>query len=111
MTLKEQIKIVLTEVPETRNSDIALMVELWRRYYPEKIQTLDLGLRNERPAVALADLYDLPREDHVKRVRAAFNAKGEFMPTDIKVAEARGINEDRWRKALGYEPKKPIFLD
>lgn len=105
MTLKEQIKIVLTEVPETRNSDITLMIEVWKRFYPEKT------IAGECAGVRFEQLYDLPREDHVKRVRAAFNAKGEFMPTDIKVAEARGINEDRWRKALGYEPKKPIFLD
>lgn len=107
MTLREKIKVVLEEVPETRNSDIALMIEIWKRYYQEKIH----GAEGLGAVVRLTDLYNLPREDHVKRIRASFNAKGEFMPTDLKVAEARGINEDRWRKALGYEPKKPVFLD
>lgn len=110
MTLRKMIEVVLEDIPETRNSDIALMIEVWKRFFPEKMHYNDFVGGGEA-SVVLADLYDLPREDHVKRIRADFNSKGLYWPTDIAVAEARGINEAEWRKKLGYEPKQQKFLD
>lgn len=110
MTLRAQIKVVLEEVPATRNSDIALMIEVWKRFHKNRVNYREGFLGN--PAyVYLEDLYHLPREDHVKRIRADFNAKGLYWPTDVAVAEARGINEAEWRKKLGYPEKKQKFLD
>ena len=95
------VENILRNVPESRNSDITLMIEIWKRYYPQRIKK---GASGEE-GVWLRDLYDLPREDAVKRIRASFNHEGKYFPTDWKVAKARGIKEDVWRQELGYPAK------
>lgn len=99
--LKEKVLVVLASYPETRNSDIALTIAIWRRYYPQAIVTSASGVEGVR----LKDLYDLPREDNVKRVRAQIqNVEHRYLPTSWEVAKQRKINEDRWREAMGYPP-------
>ena|SRR3990167_5086070 len=98
--LKRTVEDVLSDNPKTRNSDISLTIEIWKRYCSAQLTYI-----GGEPYVALGELYGLPREDNIKRIRAALNAKGLYWPTDWKVAKARGINEDRWRIALGYPPK------
>lgn len=71
--LTEQIEHTLRDVPETRNSDIALMVAIWRRYFPKVIK-YSIG----REYVMLEDIPKLPREDNIKRIRAYFQ-NGENM--------------------------------
>ena len=108
--LKEQVEKVLIESPETRNSDITLTIEIWKRFYPDRIsksypkdesRNIGVGMVD---CVDLRDLYDLPREDNIKRIRAKFCERGFkwAFPTDWKIAKGRGIQEDRWREALGY---------
>jgi hypothetical protein len=95
--LKGMIENVLEIEPETRNSDIALMIEIWKRYFSEYLfNTLDC-------AVFLNDLYKLPREDHIKRIRADFNSRGMYLPTDPQVIKQRRINIDKWKEQLGYK--------
>jgi hypothetical protein len=96
--LKQQIEWVLQASPETRNSDIALTLAIWRRFYGEKLRKAADG----EEYVRLQNLFDLPREDNVKRIRAKFNAEGKYWPTDLKIARARGILEDQWRVEMGY---------
>lgn len=99
--LKTMVEECLRNMPETRNSDIVLMLAIWRRYFPQRIRK---GASGEE-GVWLRDIIDLPREDNIKRVRAKFNAEGKYYPTDWKVAKARGIKEDEWRQDLGYPTK------
>ena len=96
MNLRKQVTEILKLQPETRNSDITLMIALWERYYPQRIRD---------GAVLLSSLYDLPREDSIKRLRADLNSKGRYLPTSPEVLKQRGIEEDRWREELGYGPK------
>lgn len=98
---KTMVETILRNVPESRNSDITLLIEIWRRFYPQRVKR---GASGEE-GVWLKDLYDLPREDGVKRIRASFNHEGKYFPTDWKVAKGRGIEEDRWRVEMGYPPK------
>ena len=99
--LKAKVRTVLEAVPESRDSDIRLTMELWSRYFPQYIRN---GASGEE-WVWLKDLYDLPREDNVKRVRAQIqNVEHEFLPTSWEVAKQRRINEDRWREAMDYPP-------
>ena len=93
MTLKKQVEKILKNHPETRNSDITLMIAVWQNFY------------NIGPSIRTDQLYDLPREDNIKRIRAQFNARGLYRPTDIKIVRARGLNEDKWRELLGYPIK------
>lgn len=105
MTLKKQVEEVLRDIPESRNSDITLTIEIWKRYYPER---LDIHARYG-VSMPLRNLYDLPREDNVKRIRAQFQSAGKYFPTSLEVVKQRKINEDNWRIALGYPPKnQPI---
>ena len=100
-TLKAMVENVLRDIPETRNSDITLTIEIWKRFYPEKT------IGGECSAVRFAQLYELPREDNVKRARAYFqNDKRLYLPTSEAVAKARGINKDEWRVAMGYPTKQ-----
>lgn len=91
--LKDQVKKVLIDNPETRNSDITLTIEIWKKFY-------SVG-----DNIPVGKLYDLPREDNVKRIRAKFCEQGYSwaMPTEEKIAKQRKINADIWRKALGYK--------
>jgi len=100
-TIKQMVEDILRNVPESRNSDVTLMIEIWRHYFPEAIKTGNSG----QEGVWLEDLYKLPREDNVKRYRADLNAQGKYFPTDWEVAQARGIKEDEWRKDFGYPTK------
>ncbi len=102
-TLKGQVEAMLHSQEETRNNDITLTLAIWQKFYPHLIRKGSTG----EPGVWLRDIFKLPREDNVKRVRAKFqNEENKYLPTDPKVREARGIEEDKWRAHLGYEPKQ-----
>jgi hypothetical protein len=93
--LYTQVETILVTEPETRNSDITLMIALWRRYYPETI-VKDIG-------VYLKDLYDLPREDNIKRHRATIqNKETRLLPTDMKIFIERAKASKEWKARLGY---------
>lgn len=94
MTLKDQVKSILEDYPETRNNDIALMIKVWQEHYPALYSDLEIGKVNT--------LYFLPYQDNIKRYRATFQAKGQYLPTDREVIKQRRINEDKWRKELGF---------
>ena len=70
MMSKETLKIMVTKtleaVEQTRNDDIVLTTEIWKRYYPEYLRIDALG----NQFVYLRSLNLLPREDNVKRIRA-----------------------------------------
>lgn len=91
--LKSQVEYCLREMPETRDSDITLLIAIWQLFH---------GIDD---VVSIGQLYELPREDNVKRIRAALNAEGKYYPTNWQVAKQRGLKEDEWRQALGYPAK------
>lgn len=103
-TLTDRVGYCLRNFPDTRDSDITLMIRIWRTFYSGTLKGIPApnGLLE---AVLLKDLYELPREDAIKRVRAKFNEDGRYYPTSWEVAQTRGLKEDRWRNALGYPAK------
>ncbi len=71
----------LREVPETRNSDVLLTTEIWKRFYPDFILS-EAG----DGYVFLEDLLVLPREDLIKRIRCVVqNEHNMYLPTDDRV--------------------------
>ena len=94
--IKAKVEYILEEFSETRNSDIELMIKIIKFYYPNYIYETHCGNK----AVCLSALHDLPREDHIKRIRAKFNSVGKYLPTEWEVAKARRINEEVWREAM-----------
>ena len=98
MNLKSKIEYCLEKYPETRNSDVKLTNSIWVEYYRDRLKTID-----GKAYVALVDLYDMPREDNVKRIRAKIqNEENRFLPTTLEVVRQRKINEEIWRNKLGY---------
>lgn len=101
-TLKQQVETVLREFPEARNSDITLMIELWKKYYSELMIHNGLG----DFSIELKELYQLPREDLIGRARRLIQSDKSriielrYLPTDPEVLRQRKINEEEWREAM-----------
>lgn len=92
---------ILRDNPETRNSDVTLSITLWKKYYSELIFTS----KSSVDYIPLSRLYELPREDNIKRIRAKIqNIERKFLPTSEVVFLKRAANSKEWRKFLGYSP-------
>lgn len=90
--LYNQVLKGLEEVEDNRNSDISLMIWIWRKYY------------NVDDSVSVNQLYDLPTQENIKRYRAKIqNDEKKFLPTSWEVAKARKWKEQEWRHLLGYK--------
>ena len=108
MTLKKQILYILEQYPETRNSDIALTIKIWQHF----TKKLVYSERNKAYYVKVNDLYEMQREDHIRRVRAKIqNEEGLFLPTDPKVIKIRKQQAKIWRKNLGYRTQEDNIRD
>lgn len=93
--LRKMILNVLKEQPDTRNSDVALTIAIWKRYYPRRLKFRE---QDNKMYIALDDLFDLPREDNIKRIRAIIqNDEGRYLPTNKEVAIQRRINMQQWQ--------------
>jgi hypothetical protein len=101
MTLKEKIIHCLNKYPDTRNSDIRLTNAVWYEFHHSKLIRLDNG----ELAVKLVDLYELPREDMIKRTRALLNSEGLYLPTDEKILKQRKLLEIE--KRIEFSPSNP----
>ena len=100
--LKDMILDRLEAIPDTRNSDIKLLIAIWKKYYPEKIINTPQG-----ESVLLKDLNGLPeglpRDESVTRLRAIIqNKEKKFIPTNPYIAKKRKWAVKEWKKLLGY---------
>jgi hypothetical protein len=105
ITLRDNPKVTLQgRAPvEVRNSDIALTIVIWQTWY-------NVGA-NPDSIVHLYRLFDLPREDNIKRLRAIFqNTEHKYLPTDPNVLIKRGIEQQYWEEALGYKLTKDEWV-
>lgn len=95
--LKQQIEWCLQNIPNTRDSDIKLTLNVWKKFYPQSIHEIE-----GEYYVKIKDMYDLPREDNVKRIRAKFNEEGKYLTDKLEIRKKRKQLEQVWRKELGY---------
>lgn len=103
--LKEKILWILSEDEQSRNSDIRLTQMIWYKFHNSKLVKLDDGTQ----AVRLRDLFDLPREDNIKRLRAKIqNEEHKFLPTTMEVRKKRKINERIWHDYMS--PSNPALF-
>ena len=73
--LEKQIRYVLENDEQSRNSDIRLTQMVWWRYHNRSMRTID-----GKVYVEIKELFTLPREDHIKRIRAKIqNDMKEFL--------------------------------
>lgn len=92
-SLKDKVEYCLKMITETRNSDITLTVEVWKKYYSKYLKEGKDG----NIGIYLKDLYSIPREDAVKRMRAHFqNDLDKYLPTKWEVAKKRKIKRELW---------------
>ena len=104
--LDEQVRYCLERYEATRNSDITLMIAVWKCFYPSRINE-KLGYE----AIALIDLFELPREDNIKRIRAKIqNVEHLYVPTTFEIAKKRGFLEKDWRQYLGHDTERQQSL-
>lgn len=82
--LKKQIQTILIMLDSTRNNDRELYKELIELFYPQFIHKF-LWFKY----IKLDDLINLPNYANVVRLRALFNAKWLYLPTDPKVLKQR----------------------
>ena len=95
--LDRKVRYCLSKDEASRNSDIRLTQVIWWTYYRDSLKEIDNVFY-----VSLGKLFDLPREDNIKRIRAKIqNEEKLYLPTDPKVAKKRGWLEDDWRTYLG----------
>jgi hypothetical protein len=93
MDLKQKTLFCLQKHPETRNSDIALTEKIWWEFHNSKIKEFD-----GEKYVKIKDMYELPREDNVKRIRAKIqNEEHKFLPTNDIILKQRGLLAEKWR--------------
>lgn len=96
--LDYQVRHTLEMDVKSRNSDIRLTQVLWWNHYRSYMKNIDGKIY-----VNVADLFTLPREDNIKRIRAKIqNVEKKWLPTDPAIAKKRGWQEDEWREYLGY---------
>lgn len=97
--LKSKVEHILQKYPETRNSDIVLTRMVVHEYLPHYCQKIgDIWWYHE-------DSLYIAREDQIKRIRAKFNEKSLYLPTNEEVLKKRRLNEETWRKQLGLNPE------
>jgi hypothetical protein len=102
---RDKIRKLLALYPELRNCDIKLTIKFWQEYQPARITTSE---KTGKQYVELDQLFFLEREDNIKRIRAKIQSPksegGEelYPPTDIKVAEKRKMNMDKWHQAMAF---------
>lgn len=96
---------MLTDDPETRNSDALLFIRVWQRYY---------SLRND--SVSIRQLLELMREapaSSMQRYRAWLNQapRFELLPTSWKIAKFRGVKREQWERHVEFEVGKVYMND
>lgn len=92
--LKAQIEYCLEHFPDTRDSDTTLTIQLWKKYYPQRVKQ---GKDGEL-GIYFKDLYDLPKMYNIKRIRAKIqNEEGKWLPNSWEVAKQRKISAIQWK--------------
>lgn len=95
--LTKMVEVALEKDEESRNSDIRCMLVIWNTYFKGFLKTDEDGDK----IVKLKYLNSLPREDHIKRIRAVIqNEQERFLPTLASVRKRRLINEEKWQNYL-----------
>lgn len=99
--LETHIRAVLATDEQSRNSDIRLTQVIWWKYHRQHLKVVD-----GKVYVDVNRMYELPREDNIKRIRAKIqNELHEYLPTSAEVAKKRHWNIEEWRSYLGYPAK------
>lgn len=96
-TLRDRVAWILNHYPETRDSDITLMIKFW--------ETFESDIFNGH-SIHPNDLYKLTRETSIARERARIQNIYKLFLASPKVRERRGtISEEEKDKSVEDKPK------
>lgn len=103
--LKSKIEEQLKFYPTSRNCDFELLVRICKKYHYSDYMKLKAEVSDDQEMIRI--LKSLPTQENVKRIRAKFQSPLRpggplYLPTDEKVAKARGWKREEWEKFLGY---------
>lgn len=84
--LKQQVETILNAFPETRNDDVELLWKIREHYH-----WVSMIINKEK-------YKDIPKHTTVKRIRANFNSKWQYLPTKRKVIKKRRLQEHKCRE-------------
>lgn len=100
-TIQERVAWILNHFPNTRNSDIALMLKYWERFEPD--------LYDGR-AIEPEDMYKLTRLTSLQRARAKIQNSYGLFQANPDVKRRRGkLSEEEKERAAAQQPDHPIF--
>lgn len=100
--LKEQVRQILEEFPETRNSDAHLLVKFYEKY--------DIILRVDSSLKKWEEIFAYHSPDDIIRWRRQFNnpkydpnyPEGRYLATNPEVLEGRKKRVKEMQEELGY---------
>lgn len=93
-SVQAKVAKILSEEPETRDSDLLLTVRVFERYYPQFIT--DGGIK-------LADLFNVPKQYDIQRIRAHIQNTLGLFQASLHVREARLKRGDKKRQKFSRE--------
>lgn len=99
-TIAHRVAWVLNHYPDTRNSDIALLIKYWTTFEGKMVRG---------GTIALDDLYNLPRLNSLVRVRARIQNDYRLFLADPAIRERRGKLEESEREKAVEVPDYPVY--
>ena len=93
-TLKSKVEYILSTIPETRNDDTLLALQVWHSLRSDLFLSLE---GREGLYIRAKDLLDhLPNHDNISRIRRKFQEEGKYVATDPEVFRQRQKSIDKW---------------
>ena len=99
MKLIDKVEYCLKNFPETANSDVQLTLRIIHQFHNEHLQ------RFNDKWWTTTEIQKKIREDNVKRLRAKFNKRGLYLPTNPEVIRQRNKLRKIWHNAMS--PSNP----
>lgn len=89
--VKEEVENVLADDSHARNSDLWLLLKIWKKQGIKVL--LPVGMRLEETTMP----------ESVRRCRQQLNNAGEYLPTDASVLKRRRLLQNDWRDHFGSQ--------
>mgnify|MGYP001612875574 CR=1 FL=1 len=105
MHLKKEIEHCLEKYPESRNDDVYLTSALWWEFHSKSlIESGKAKMIDGDLFINLRAIQTLPREDHIKRIRAKIqNEEFRFTPTNPEVIKLREASRRKWKAKMNND--------
>ena len=106
--LKTKVEYCLQNYPETRDNDITLFIKLIKSY-PCYNVFLNPGENfiSDESTIKLKDLYELPKQEDVARIRRKFNQQGKYKTENEEIIRLRQEAEKEWyNKMVNDNPSR-----